>query len=186
MHNIKGDDLMSIHKAIEFAAIAHKTDKRKGTDIPYIVHPFEVAQILTANGANENVICAGLLHDTVEDTDITIKDIERNFGQDIANIVAANSEDKSLSWERRKEHTVEYIKNDALLEVMLVCCADKLSNLRSVKHDLEIIGDNVWERFNRGFEQQKWYYKGLCEAMGALSDYDMYNEFCETYKEIFE
>ena len=72
-----------IHKAIEFAVIAHQGQTRKGTDIPYIVHPFEVAQLLTAAGADESVIVAGLLHDTLEDTTITTEDIFHAFGGEV-------------------------------------------------------------------------------------------------------
>ena len=62
---------MKIHNAIIFASIKHQNQKRKGTNLPYIVHPMEVMQILTENGCSENVIVAGILHDTLEDTDTT-------------------------------------------------------------------------------------------------------------------
>jgi len=95
-----------IHKAIQFATLAHKNQFRKGTNIPYIVHPFEVAQILTDAKCNEEVIIAGLLHDTVEDTDVAIGQIEQEFGHYVAELVSSCSEDKSQSWEERKQHTI--------------------------------------------------------------------------------
>ena len=72
---------LRIHDAIIFAAVKHKDQKRKGTDIPYIVHPMEVMQILTENEVSEDVIIAGILHDTLEDTDTKPQEIETKFGK---------------------------------------------------------------------------------------------------------
>ena len=77
----------TIHDAIIFAAKKHQNQKRKGTNLPYIVHPMEVMQILTENGCNENVIVAGILHDTLEDTDTKPEEIEAEFGKDILELV---------------------------------------------------------------------------------------------------
>ncbi|MPM79730.1 hypothetical protein SDC9_126770 [bioreactor metagenome] len=175
-----------LHKAIEFATIAHKNQVRKGTGVPYIVHPFEVCQILTAAGAEEWVICAGILHDTVEDTAITLEDIKNEFTDQIAALVSANSENKTLSWEKRKQHTIDYLKNRASFEEMLVACADKLSNLRSLQFDRKKMGESIWSRFNRGYEKQKWYYKELLDALKPLNDYAMYQELAAAYQDIFQ
>ncbi|MBC5647473.1 HD domain-containing protein [Christensenella tenuis] len=174
-----------IHKAIQYAAVMHKTQERKGTEVPYIVHPFEVAQILTAAGADEEVICAGLLHDVVEDTDATVEDILREFGGRVARVVASESEDKTKSWEQRKQHTVNYLRGGADMDTMLVACADKLSNLRSIRYDIACSGTAVWNRFARGKEKLAWYYGELIHALGPLSDYAMYMELEEIYEEIF-
>ena len=88
---------MKIQKAIVFATLAHEGQCRKGTNIPYIVHPMEVMQILTANGCNETVILAGILHDTLEDTQTTPEDILHIFGQEVLDLVLGESEDKSKS-----------------------------------------------------------------------------------------
>lgn len=101
---------MKIHNAIIFASIKHQNQKRKGTNLPYIVHPMEVMQILTENGCNENVIVAGILHDTLEDTDTTPQEIEKEFGKDILAIVQTESEDKSKTWKERKQHTIDCLK----------------------------------------------------------------------------
>jgi (p)ppGpp synthase/HD superfamily hydrolase len=171
-----------IHKAIEFAAVAHLGHKRKGTEIPYIAHPFEVAQILTAAGAGEPVIIAGLLHDTLEDTDLTSEDILQNFGGAVLKLVKSNSEDKSNSWEVRKQHTLEYLKKHATYEEALLALADKLSNLRSIANDLE---NDVWSRFNRGKEKQNWYYMGLRDSLQTLQDTEMYQEYCDLIEIVF-
>lgn len=91
-----------IHEAIYFAAKAHDGQKRKGTAMPYVVHPFEVAAILMEEGAAEEVVAAGLLHDTVEDTAVTAADIREKFGPRVEALVLACSEEKDLPWEERK------------------------------------------------------------------------------------
>ena len=177
---------MLIHKAIEFVAVAHREQLRKSSDLPYIVHLFEVAQILTANGASDDVICAGILHDTLEDTKTTKSDLIDNFGQKITNLVCANSENKSLSWEERKQQTIDYIKNEATIDELLVICADKLSNIRSCFSDYEKLGDKLWDRFNRGYDKQKWYYLSLSSALSRLEKYAMYKEFNELCNILFK
>lgn len=92
--------LNRIDFAIEFAAYAHRNQLRKGTEIPYISHPFGVGMILLEAKCNEEVIIAGLLHDTLEDTETTEDDIHSRFGSEVLRLVQGASEpDKHLSWE---------------------------------------------------------------------------------------
>lgn len=86
---------LNIHEAIIFATLKHQNQKRKGTEIPYIVHPMEVMQLLSAEGLPEEIIIAGILHDTLEDTDTKPEEIEQKFGKAILDIVLTESEDKS-------------------------------------------------------------------------------------------
>ena len=174
-----------IHDAIIFAAKAHEGQRRKGTDIPYITHPFEVAQILMEAGCDETLIIAGLLHDTLEDTEVTAAEIEEQFGPEVLALVDSDSEDKSLSWEDRKKHTIEYLRDRASLEELLLACADKLANMRSIKADYMVLGDKVWDRFHRGKEQQSWYYSSLIDVFDSLSDYEMYWEISNLYTDVF-
>ena len=100
-----------IFDAIEYAARAHREHYRKGTRIPYIAHLISVAKILIEYDCAEEIIVAGLLHDTVEDTSVTLEDIRNSFGETVASLVDAASEpDKSDTWENRKKHTIEYLK----------------------------------------------------------------------------
>src|SRR5690606_21937667 len=120
-----------IEKAIIFAAKAHANQVRKGTDIPYITHPYAVGMLLQKAKCSEEVIAAGILHDTLEDTNTTYEDLVDTFGVRIANLVAAASEnDKSLPWEARKQLTIEMLKNASIEEIQ-VAVADKLHNLRA-------------------------------------------------------
>lgn len=166
---------MKIHNAIIFASIKHQNQKRKGTNLPYIVHPMEVMQILTENGCSENVIVAGILHDTLEDTDTTPQEIEKEFGKDILAIVQTESEDKSKTWKERKQHTIDCLKTDSL-ETKLVCCADKLSNIRSMYADFQNCGAELWKRFNASKEDIGWYYHSITDNLSGLEGYKMYDE----------
>lgn len=159
-----------IFKAIEFATKAHTGQYRKGTKIPYIVHPLGVARTLIELGCSEEIIVAGLLHDTVEDTPVSLADIKFSFGDEVLRLVEAASEpDKSASWEDRKRHTIEYLKI-APADVLLVTCADKLDNIRSIREDYEKIGESLWSRFNRPKEKQAWYFQSLAEVFAGRAD----------------
>lgn len=180
------EEKMMIHRAINFAARAHDGQLRKGSDIPYIVHPFETAQILTEAGCEAGVICAGLLHDTVEDTETTIDEIKSEFGERVAYLVALCSEDKADSWEERKEHTLAELQSGSMaMDELLLVCADKLSNLRSIAEDSIYLGEDLWKRFRRPKEMQGWYYRSLAEALKPLSGYLMYQEFCTLCETVF-
>ncbi|MDE0686035.1 MAG: HD domain-containing protein, partial [Candidatus Poribacteria bacterium] len=157
-----------IEEAIEIAAEAHQGQYRKGTDTPYITHPYAVGLILMEAGCTEAVIIAGILHDTVEDTDLTLEFIRERFGNTIANIVDGCSEDKALRWRARKTERIEALRS-ASPEVCTVTCADKLHNLRTIISEHDLIGDAVWDRFHGGVEDQAWYYRSV---LGAIADRD--------------
>jgi len=177
-----------IHEAIIFATFKHNASKhpnRKETNIPYITHPMEVMQILSANNCSEKAIVAGILHDTLEDTFTKPDEISKKFGQDILEIVQTESEDKSKTWEERKQATIDHLKT-ASLETKLVCCADKLANIRSMASDKADIGDQLWERFNAPKDRIKWYYMGVTSALTGLENYPMYKELNVLINEVFK
>lgn len=158
-----------IEEAIELAAQAHDGQFRKGTKTPYISHPFAVGLMLMNAGCSEAVVIAGILHDTVEDTDLTLACIREGFGESIADIVDGCSENKSLRWRERKTERIEALKT-ATIEICLVTCADKLHNLRTVISEYDDIGDAVWERFHGGLEAQAWYYQSILESLRTHID----------------
>ena len=150
--------------AYRFAKECHKGQFRKGTPRPYINHCTEVARILNKFGYSEEIIVAGLLHDTVEESEVTLEDLRIGFGERISDIVKYVTEDKSpdLSWEKRK---VMYIKNltDAPESSVVVSAADKLHNVTEILQDWLKVGDAVFLRFSEGKEKQKWFYRSLTE-----------------------
>jgi (p)ppGpp synthase/HD superfamily hydrolase len=174
-----------INNALEIASRAHELQYRKGTNIPYITHPVAVGMILLYEGYREEVVAAGILHDTVEDTDITLEDLKREFGSDIANIVEGCSEpDKSLSWEERKHHTIEFLKT-ASEDIKAVACADKLHNIRTIIDDHVKEGEAVWNRFKRGREQQEWYYRSLVKSLGYTSSFPLLKQLKTEVEKLF-
>ena len=97
---------MIIEEAVEFAKKAHEGAVRKGTAVPYIVHPVETALIVALMTTDEEMVAAALLHDVVEDTPVTEEEIRSLFGERIASLVHAESEDKSKSWWERKQEKI--------------------------------------------------------------------------------
>jgi (p)ppGpp synthase/HD superfamily hydrolase len=151
-----------IFEAIEFATLAHKGQYRKGTRIPYIVHPLNAARTLIESDCGDPLVAAALLHDVVEDTRYTLNDVRERFGARVAELVDGASEpDRLASWERRKSHTIETLKTTPDPDLLLVAIADKLDNLRSVREDLALRGESTWSRFRRGRDKQEWYYRSL-------------------------
>ncbi len=157
-----------IEEAIEVAAEAHQGQYRKGTRTPYITHPYAVGLILMEAGCSEALIVAGILHDTVEDTDLTLEFIQEHFGAYVANIVDGCSENKALRWRARKTERIEALRS-ASPEICTVTCADKLHNLRTIISEYDVIGTEIWERFHGGVEDQAWYYRSV---LGAISERD--------------
>ena len=178
-----------IFDAIEYAARAHREHYRKGTKIPYIIHPISVAKILIEYDCAEELIVAGILHDTVEDTDVTLENIRKSFGDKVASLVKAASEpDKSDTWENRKRHTIESLKT-APMEVLLLTCADKLDNIRSIKEDYERFGESVWKRFRRAKDSQNWYYSALADLFLSRAEGEpavtLFRQFCYEVQQVF-
>lgn len=158
-------------KAKIFAINAHMGQVRKNEpDKPMIIHPISVGMLLEEYGYDESVVAAGYLHDVVEDTKYTIKDIENEFGKDIANLVMTASEpDKSLSWEARKKHTIEATKKLSLRN-KLVICADKINNLEDLMLKFQKTGMRDFSSFKKGENQQKWYYTNIYDSLIYTED----------------
>lgn len=161
-------------KAKKFAIKAHMGQVRKSEpDKPMIMHPISVGMMLEEYGYDDQVVAAGYLHDVVEDTKYTIEDIEKEFGQEIANLVMGASEpDKSLSWEERKKHTIEETKILPLRNKLIVC-ADKINNLEDMMIIFERNGKKDFSAFKRGEKDQKWYFTNVYESLINNEDKDL-------------
>ena len=128
------EDLSLFLKALHFAADKHRYQKRKGEDAsPYINHPIYVAQILSdiAGVTDVEILSGAVLHDTVEDTDASLHDIELAFGLNVARIVEEVSDDKSLKKKARKQAQIDHASHISR-EGALVKVADKIANIRDV------------------------------------------------------
>ena len=154
-----------LNDAIAYAATMHRSGLRKGTTMPYIVHPLEVMHILEVMTGDKHLMAAGVLHDVVEDTDATIEDVYARFGDDIGALVEGHTEKhKEDPWEKRKEEAL----------------ADKLANMRAIARDYAKYGEDLWQRFKRGKNIQSWYYHA---AVQAMSDLEFDAEAAHFYKE---
>jgi (p)ppGpp synthase/HD superfamily hydrolase len=168
-----------VDRAIGFAARAHEGQRRKIGKVPYVAHPFAVAMILQQMGCDETIVAAGLLHDTVEDTRITLDDIRLEFGDEVADIVAGCTEPpkKGVPWEARKMHTIHTLR-EAPLSVKLVTATDKYHNLVHTLNSRTEMGASVWKKFGRGKEQQAWYFRTVLESITAnVPDQNQYPIF---------
>ncbi|MDA3815315.1 MAG: HD domain-containing protein [Patescibacteria group bacterium] len=144
-----------IRKAIKFSAKTHnhyQQQTRKGKVIPYITHPLTVGIILLLAKAREDVVCAGILHDTIEDSTpekkVTYEMIEGRFGKEVADgVLSVTEEDKDLSWEERKKTALDHIK-DFSQDSLLIKSADIIGNTSELIDDHARYGDEIFEIFN--------------------------------------
>lgn len=180
-----------VDRAIIFATQAHSGSLRKGTNLPYIVHPLEAGTIVSSMTNDREMIAAAILHDTVEDTDTSLDDIKNLFGDRVAKLVSSETENKrtdlpaSDTWRIRKQETIDYLASSSHDEKILVL-GDKLSNLRAMYRDYISIGDDLWNRFNQKDKfQHSWYYHSISDALSELSQYPAYNEYIKLLDCIF-
>ena len=133
MENI-GNPLGAFAKAVAFAADKHRNQRRKDAEAsPYINHPIALANVLANEGGVEDVtvLCAAVLHDTIEDTETTSEELQAIFGPKVASVVMEVTDDKSLEKSLRKQRQVEHAPHIST-EAKLVKLADKISNLRDI------------------------------------------------------
>ena len=161
-----------LEEAIIYATVMHQGKVRKFNGRPFILHPMEVAQILSTMTSDEEIITAGILHDIVEDTDGTLEEIEKRFGQRVAFLVSSESEaefpgeDRADSWKRRKESSLETLKTSTDIGVKMLWVADKLANIRSLAGEYSAKGEAIWKILHQQDpEMQKWYYQSVAEAV---------------------
>lgn len=165
--------------ALRFSETAHRDQRRKGTDIPYIAHLLSVAGLVLEHGGDEDQAIAALLHDAVEDQGGAemARAIHDRFGDRVADIVLACTDADTIPkppWRARKEAYLQALitkREDALL----VVAADKLHNATAILEDHRLVGAAIWDRFNGGRDGTVWYYRELSAAIGkrfpgAISD----------------
>jgi (p)ppGpp synthase/HD superfamily hydrolase len=162
--------------AVAWVCELHASQRRKGTSIPYVSHLLGVASLVLEAGGDETEAIAGLLHDAVEDQDVTVEDIAHRCGDRVAELVAActdnlPSEDGAEptergpeDWRARKERYLEHLATETDPSVLRVSASDKLHNARSIVADLRV-APGLWARFNAPPKDQLWYYGSLAEAL---------------------
>ena len=178
--------------AIDFAAKAHDGMERKKDKTPYILHPLEAAVIVGSMTDDRDVISAAVLHDVVEDTPITIKEIEEKFGSRVRALVESETEDKRAdlppedTWRIRKEESMKELENCGDRDVLMLWIGDKLSNMSSFYRIWKTEGDSMWQSFNqKDPAQQKWYYSRIAELTSELKEFAAWQEYNELLKIVF-
>lgn len=183
-------DTSLLDRAICFAVQAHAGLERKGKGFPYIVHPMEAMAIVATMTSDQELLAAAALHDTVEDTDVTVAELQELFGERVALLVAHESDvplegDASDTWHDRKTFAINLLKG-AERDVKVVAMGDKLSNMRAIARDYAVIGDEIWNLFNvKDKAEHAWHYHGLADALSDLSDTPAYQEFAALVKSVF-
>lgn len=177
-------NMIAYNRAIAFAREKHEKQNRKGTLLPYIVHIYEVLQLLKEENADDDTIVAGILHDVVEDCGVSIEEIGQIFGYEVAVLVQNESEDKSLDYCQRKKLHMQHIANCSD-RTKLINCADKLSNLRGIYLDLQCFGEEVWNRFNGTKNEIKTYYCYALNALKSIKKKKIYKVLKYYFKKVF-
>lgn len=167
--------------ALVYASRLHREQLRKQTAVPYVSHLLAVCGLVLEDGGDEDEAIAALLHDAVEDQGGAprLEEIRARFGPRVAEIVEGCSDTDQVPkppWRLRKEAYLAHLADAATSEsVLRVSAADKLHNARSVLTERHVIGEEVWERFNAGRDEQLWYYRAIVEVLrnrfpGRLTD----------------
>ena len=181
-----------LDRAIVFAVKAHANTERRGKGYPYIVHPLEAVEIVATMTADQELLAAAALHDTVEDTEVTVEQLKAEFGERIASLVADESNvmpegmTEDDSWHQRKQAAIDRLSK-ASHDAKMVALGDKLSNMRAIARDYDEIGEALWNRFHTNDpKEHEWHYRGLADALRELEDTVAYKEFESLINKVFK
>ena len=181
-----------LDRAIVFAVKAHHNTERRGKGFPYIVHPMEAVEVVATITPDQELLAAAALHDTIEDTDVTVEQICAEFGDRVANLVHAESDkfveglSEAESWRDRKQEAIDRLAA-APHDAKIVALGDKLSNMRAIWRDYQVKDDELWKIFHvTDKELHEWHYRGLAASLSELGDTFAYKEFVRLIDEVFE
>ena len=184
-------DTTLLDRAIVFAVRAHAGTERRGKGFPYIVHPMEAVEIVATMTPDQELLAAAALHDTVEDTDVTVEQIRTEFGDRIASLVASESDivlgdlPAEESWHARKQAAIDRLAR-ASHDAKIVALGDKLSNMRAIARDYAQQGDALWDLFHaKDPKDHEWHYRELADALSELHDTFAYKEFENLINQVF-
>ncbi len=180
-----------IEQAIRAAAVLHHEQTRKGAmPFPYVTHLMSVAFMLLDYTDNEDVIVAALLHDTIEDTDYTIDELEEDFGGVVKELVDTLSErthdgERKLTWaEKKKAYAVALKKGPR--EAVMIAAADKTHNFRTIVEDYYETPERFLQDFGKNLDERLEVYQTIANVINNRLEGPLLNEFnhvFESYKE---
>jgi (p)ppGpp synthase/HD superfamily hydrolase len=177
-----------IEQAIRAAAVLHQTQLRKGSmPFPYVTHLFATAFTLLDYTNDEDVIIAALLHDTIEDTDYTIDELQEDFGGKVREIVEAVTEPKStpenrVSFSERKQVYTQQLKKGPK-EAILVAAADKMHNFRTMIEDYSDAHERFVQDFGKNFDERIEAYQNIANVINNRLDGAILAEFNHVFEE---
>jgi hypothetical protein len=188
-HPILGERFEDV---LAFAARVHRTQRRKGGEVPYVGHLLGVCSLVIEDGGTEDEAIAALLHDAVEDQggEAMLGEIRERFGPTVADIVLACSDTTEMPkppWRARKEAYLVDL-DAAPISVLRVSLADKLYNARAILRDYGLVGEALWDRFDprAGRDEQFWYYDELATRFSELYRSPMATELREVVNKLRE
>ena len=191
-----------LDRAIIFAVKAHAGTERRGKGYPYIVHPMEAVEIVSTMTKDQELLAAAALHDTVEDTDVTVEQIRKEFGDRVAELVAdetveipdqacndvitgSDRPSEEETWHARKQAAIDHLAK-ASHDAKIVALGDKLSNMRAIARDYAIQGDALWNIFHaKDPKDHEWHYRGLADSLRELEGTFAYQEFLKLINQVF-
>ena len=188
-------DTELLDRAILFAVKAHHNTERRGKGFPYIVHPLEAMAIVATITPDQELLAAAALHDVIEDTEVTVDELREMFGERIAHLVHAESDqlngelfdgqNEEETWHDRKQAAIDRLAA-APHDAKIVAMGDKLSNMRAIARDYKEKGDALWSIFHvKDKASHEWHYRGLAASLSELSDTFAYQEFVQLINEVF-
>ena len=184
-------DTQLVDRAILFAVKAHSGTERRGKGFPYVIHPMEAMAIVATITPDPDLLAAAALHDTVEDTDITLDVLRAEFGERVAKLVADESDvftegkSEEETWHQRKKAAIDRLAR-APHDAKIVALGDKLSNMRAIARDYAAQGDALWNIFHaKDPKDHEWHYRGLAAALRELQDTPAFQEFEQLINQVF-
>lgn len=185
-----------LDKAIKIATWAHGSigQLRKGTDVPFIIHPYGVMNVASMVTDDEDILIACLLHDILEDISVEHPEIyneqimRQDFGDRVTLIVKDVTHDDSIyNWHKRNQKYIDHILNNASDEAVTVSAADKIHNMLSIVEDYKLHGQKLARRFStNNLDDQLWWYSMVYEAVKQRNAptilLDLYNELLIEFK----
>ena len=165
-----------IDTAVKIATIAHRAQKRKQEDVPYIMHPVSVALLLSRHGFRDEVVAAALVHDVLEDTDFPESELRKEMGKEVMALVDAVTNDDSLPWEEKKLTYIETVRAGGE-GAWAVATADKIHNAEDLLHSYEKQGPALWEHFKRGKEKKLWFEEEMLTMLRETWNHPLVDEY---------
>jgi (p)ppGpp synthase/HD superfamily hydrolase len=172
-------------RAIRMAVRAHEGQTRRESNTPYITHPVRVALLLAHHGFEESVIAAGLVHDVIEDSEISIDELRVELGDSVADIVACVTNDDSIGWEEKKLKYIETVRQGGP-GAKAVATADKIHNAESLLAAYAVQGTDIWKYFNAGREKKIWFERKMLDMLKEEWEHPLIDEYASLVRRLEE